>query len=99
MLKALKGNFITQSSAGDTGQTFAIIQTFRGGVEAVSLDVFFSNNGVFEVDGVNVLNDLAPGAFKTYQFVPDWSSERNLIDQGYAYLKSLPEFENATDVI
>jgi hypothetical protein len=42
--------------------------------------------------------DLAEAlASKTHSFTPDWDSTDNILTQGYAYLKTLSEFDSAID--
>lgn len=98
-IKALKGAFNATTSNGDVSYKYAIIQTFRGGVNSVSLDVFLSDLWIVETNGFNIVDETAPGVFKSVQFTPDWSSTVNLIDQAYAYLRTLPDFANTEDVI
>ena len=98
-IKALKGTFNAATSNGDVVYKYAIIQTFRGDVNSVSLDVFLSDLWIVETNGFNIVDETAPGAFKSVQFVPDWNSNVNLIDQAYAHLRTLPEFANTEDVI
>ena len=38
-----------------------------------------------------------PIASKVYSFTPDWESTDNVLAQGYAYLKTLTEFDGAVD--
>ena len=39
-----------------------------------------------------------PIASKVYSFTPDWGSTDNVLAQGYDHLKTLEEFDGATDV-
>lgn len=39
-----------------------------------------------------------PFESKVFSFTPDWESTDNVLVQGYAYLKTLEEFDGATDV-
>lgn len=98
-IKALKGSFNIATSNGDVVYKYATIQTFRGDVDSVRLDVFLSDLWIVETNGFNIVDETAPGAFKSVHFVPDWDSTVNLIDQAYAYLRTLPEFANAEDVV
>lgn len=98
-IKALKGAFNATTSNGDVIYKYAIIQTFRGSINSVSLDVFLSDLWIVETNGFNIVDETAPGVFKSVQFIPDWNSTVNLIDQAYAYLRTLPDFANTEDVI
>lgn len=98
MIKALEGNFIANSSSGEVAYSYAVIQTFRGGKDNVTLDVFLSNEWIVKSGNSNVINELAGGVFESYSFAPDWLSPANILDQGYAYLRTLPRFSGAEDV-
>ena len=85
----LKGNFIVNTVKGDVVFTYAKIQNFGGNSDSVNLSVFFTGNSD---------DELAPGAMKNFTFTPDMSSASSLLEQGYAYLKTLPLFSGATNV-
>ena len=38
-----------------------------------------------------------PFESKVYSFSPDWTASENVLEQAYAYLKTLPEFDGAVD--
>ncbi|QBQ78971.1 hypothetical protein HOV43_gp212 [Escherichia phage vB_EcoM_KWBSE43-6] len=99
MIKAIKGDFTAVTSVGEISYQYATVQTFRGDATSVTVDVFLSDRWIIQRDGINVVDDTAPGFFKSVQFAPDWQSSLNIIDQAYEYLKSLPEFSNSTDVV
>lgn len=68
---------------------YATIQTFRGDSSSIGIDVFFTNN---------IGDETAAGVFSSYKFVPDWGSNKSVIEQGYDYLETLPMFSNAEKV-
>ncbi|HIF7652126.1 TPA: hypothetical protein ACX4IJ_001741 [Klebsiella pneumoniae] len=84
----LKGNFIVSTVKGDSVFTYAKIQNFGGNSDLINLSVFFTGNSD---------DELAPGAMKNYTFTPDMASATSLLEQGYAYLKTLPVFSGAED--
>lgn len=87
-MMALKGEFHILTSNGDTVFRYAKIQSFGGNAASINLSVFFS---------VTDDDEMAPGAMKNYTFTPDPDSSDSIIDQGYAYLKTLTVFFGATN--
>ncbi|HBV5859767.1 hypothetical protein [Klebsiella pneumoniae] len=86
---SLKGNFMIETSAGDVIYPFATIDGFRGNKSMVMLDVLLKND---------LTDDLSPGYYQSWQFSPDWASTVNLLEQGYAFLKTQTIFADAQDV-
>lgn len=93
---ALKGNFLIERPSikldGTTDTitfNYAVISTFRGDRYSVNLDVFLCNN---------INDELVDGAFQSFTFTPDWEESKNIIKQGYEYIKTLPMFAGSEDV-
>lgn len=82
----LTGSFIVDTVKGSTTFTKATIQSFGGNASNINLSVFFSDT---------TDDDMAAGAMKNFNFEADLSADASIIEQGYAYLKTLPIFKSA----
>lgn len=88
MIRGLKGAFLVDVSGVSQTFLFATIDGIRGDESLLSLDVVLKNDD----------DSLSPGTYITRSFTPELVSENNFFQQGYIYLKSLPEFSGAEDV-
>lgn len=84
---SLNGVFTVITEDGHVTYQYATITAFRGNSELIAIDVFIGN----KTSG----ND---GIFITYEFPPDLAAEINFIEQGYNYLRALPDFSDSETV-
>lgn len=82
----LTGNFIVDTVKGSKVFTTATIQSFGGNASNINLSVFFSDS---------TDDEMAAGAMQNFSFVADLDSNTSIVDQGYAYLLTLPMFSSA----
>ena len=82
----------TQTQFGiDLPMAYAKIDCFNGNKEIVNINVLFFANEDARTSQKRAIKST------NYSFVFDEYSNKNLIAQGYEYLKTLPEFLNAID--
>lgn len=69
--------------------SYVRIENLNGNKESIVITLHFY-----------VLSDRSKFLYsKQYEFTPDMESDENFIKQGYHYLKTLTEFENAVDIL